>query len=330
MTPEGLAEYHRDLGIGTVQPHTDSAGPSTSRSTTTAEAADGSTTSGNSRQVNSHDESSTTSNPTCSAIDIPKKVKSGQVQTFIDLGQTFSIKCKDCGMPYVVNNKADLEAHAKFHREVMGGRASKKTIAGEGIWQEYRDIQDGINRNTYVNTHLGGAATHHIRVYDRTASSAARNKAEDVYASSFTYFSGVKLTSKELWSEIADPHNPTDRNLVPRNKLYIYSISEEPVALLLAERVLSGVPFRDGHPVVPSPSFPVRMSIERIWVKRERQRGGIATKLVDVALGHFINGMALSKSDIAFSLPTSAGAEFARRYVDGVAGVGGGWFLVVL
>ncbi|KAG2392583.1 hypothetical protein C9374_011308 [Naegleria lovaniensis] len=56
--------------------------------------------------------------------------------------------------------------------------------------------------------------------------------------------------------------------------------------------------------------------VNRIWVKEEHRRNGIASKLLDAVREHYVYGIHLEKSDIAFSPPTPKGAYFARVYCE--------------
>nr|CAG4716207.1 unnamed protein product [Naegleria fowleri] len=56
--------------------------------------------------------------------------------------------------------------------------------------------------------------------------------------------------------------------------------------------------------------------VNRIWVKEEHRRNGVASKLLDAVREHYVYGIHLEKSDLAFSPPTPKGAYFARVYCE--------------
>ena len=64
-------------------------------------------------------------------------------------------------------------------------------------------------------------------------------------------------------------------------------------------------------------SVNVYCGVNRIWVKEEHRRGGVASKLLDAVRSHFIYGFEISKNNLSFSPPTPKGAYFAATYCSG-------------
>ncbi len=73
----------------------------------------------------------------------------------------------------------------------------------------------------------------------------------------------------------------------------------------VAFRAISNTEYDSANPI------PCPCGISRIWVSKAKRRNGIATLLYNVMAKHFIFGMVLSRSQIAFSQPTSDGSAFA-------------------
>lgn len=55
--------------------------------------------------------------------------------------------------------------------------------------------------------------------------------------------------------------------------------------------------------------------IRRLWVSKDYRRRGIATTLLDAIIHSFFYGFTLRRTQIAFTEPTSNGADFAASYV---------------
>ena len=58
------------------------------------------------------------------------------------------------------------------------------------------------------------------------------------------------------------------------------------------------------------------VGIQKIWVHHKCRNQGIASILVDVVRSKFIYGLVVPVQMLAFSSPTQAGMNFARRYVN--------------
>ena len=263
-------------------------------------------------------------------IPIPEKtarVGSGTVQVMLDLGQNPYHKCNDCNMYYNTTDKGDRAAHDKVHREWKAGKAPKNAPAKVLIWEERRDEEKLFNKS-YTFSRNMPTEIHRVHFVERTTATELRIDAEDALAKSHEDMGGLKVNRKELWSEITNPTDPSDVNKVPRYKIFVYYMNLEAVGVLLAERIAEASPFVKGT-VDPAQKFKVYMSVDRIWVKNDQRHGGIGTKLIDLARDHFVPGFVLSKKNIAFSSPTSAGIKFAQKYT-GWEGAVRGSFLVNL
>jgi N-acetyltransferase len=62
------------------------------------------------------------------------------------------------------------------------------------------------------------------------------------------------------------------------------------------------------------------VGIKKIWVHHKCRNQGIASILVDVVRSKFIYGLNVPVQMLAFSSPTLAGMNFARRYVNSACG----------
>ncbi|TAQ83273.1 hypothetical protein B7494_g8402 [Chlorociboria aeruginascens] len=268
-------------------------------------------------------------------IDIPAKenvVPQGYTQLQLELGVDPLRECKECGMHYNASNNADKRAHESYHRDVVRGKEMKLKKPVIVIMQM---VEDGLQ--------------HEVRVIDRRASCEWRDQAMNALQASLDDLPGFLPTTSEIWSEITNPMDASDKNKVPRYRTYFYTIHNIVVGVLLAERIgkagmyYSGRITHDGfgpypdvifaHEIAKSKdpldnefqeyfskdeAYPAYLSVDRIWVASEHRKEGIATCLVDLARATFINGLSISKKNIAFSPTTSSGHAFAEKYCEDV------------
>jgi GNAT superfamily N-acetyltransferase len=237
--------------------------------------------------------------------------------------------CKECGMQYNTTLAEDRRSHEKHHNGVVEAKQPNTVPAGSNLMDKYV-----------------GDAHHLIRVIDHRGSAALKQGVEKALEVTRHDLGGWILSPQKLWAEITNPHNKNDPNHVPRYKVYLYLINLQVVGLVLAERIARGGAYYHGPMIIDEygglPNVGVSehsseeqefvysdfeykcyMSIDRIWTRRDFRRNGIATLLVDHARQSFVPGLSLSKEQIAFSRPTSAGREFATKYCEDVSFKGG-------
>lgn len=255
-------------------------------------------------------------------IDIPrpKPKPKPMEQSRLEYGQETFIRCNGCMTHYNTVDEDDRKYHARIHK----------------AWEESRKIINGPPGKLLKSEVVNGQF-HEIYFYDKTTS--PKWKEEDALAVlrlSLEDLGGMSIEElrKIIWQKITNPNDPSDPRPVYRFKIYHYRIWGETVGVLLAERISEGGAYYKGWmthdefgpwPSIVRPpemqeyvsrdeTYPVFMSIDRIWVHRDHRRVGIATALADEAREHFVQGMPLSKKQIAFSRPTEMGYEFARKY----------------
>lgn len=226
-------------------------------------------------------------------------------------------------MLFNLTDKRERMIHDKFHHDAVQGKHSKRSKSEAG------DLDKNIDGIQYQ-----------LRALSRTSSSEGRNLFTKALDISYKDLGGLKIEESSLWSNIKNPHDPMDPNTVPRYKVYAFFVERTPVAVLLVERIERGGVYYNG-PVThdqfgPSTlqsgeneaetqeyvsadvSYPVYMSVDRIWTHKDHRRKGLATMLVDNARDTFIQGMVIHKKRVAFSLPTNLGTTFAENYCKGV------------
>lgn len=61
------------------------------------------------------------------------------------------------------------------------------------------------------------------------------------------------------------------------------------------------------------------VGIHQLWVHAKYRKEGIGRRLVDAVRAKMVFGLVVPPRLLAFSSPTEAGANFARRYVESLA-----------
>ena len=219
-------------------------------------------------------------------------------QTQLDIGVPSIIVCKECDMQYNTTLKEDQRNHDKYHDRFYAELQQPTTLeAGIRLMQKFVD-----------------GTTHDIRGVDYRVSGPHKKKAYKALELTSRDLEGVIPTSNELWSLITNPQNENDPNQVPRYKLFLYLVDLQPVGVLLAERMGGGGDYYHSDPEFMKEGD-IYMCVDRIWVREDMRRKGVASLLVNMAREHFVPGLSLSKMQFAFSHPTGMGREFADTYI---------------
>ena len=248
--------------------------------------------------------------PHSKPIDIPgaKKVIKYIQQQFVN-SKSAIVQCHTCGFTYNQTIASEVRQHGRWHRDYDGGNHPLKSFEPRVLWRENIDY------------------AHRIIVGRR------RTMKERLWFDGALVISQPGLGGtipEDTWVEITDP---TYGFKVPRYKIYAYTIDDDVVSVILAERISQagayycGAKTHDEHGKLATPdptksqeyvdldrSYPVTVSIDRIWTLEGYQRNGFATKLLDYVRRDFIPGLKLRRCQIAFSSPTTAGVHFATKY----------------
>ncbi|TGO23032.1 hypothetical protein BPAE_0146g00100 [Botrytis paeoniae] len=243
-------------------------------------------------------------------------------QQILDLGQSFSNKCSNCGMQYAINVPSDQRMHDQFHKIFrLGGPLFKPKYVNTQAWQK---IIDG--------------ELHTIQCISCKESGPVKSLVESILEATLMDMDGILPTPEQLWSMITSPNDAKDLIPVPRYKVFLYVVGARPIGILLAERIGKATPIitaaetaenaslsaslSDASPTlttavnsVPQEAY---MCIDRLWVHSDFRRKGIATSLANQAREKFIPGLIVEKNEMAISHPTSVGGHFAEKYFKGV------------
>ncbi|KAF7883943.1 hypothetical protein EAF00_011255 [Botryotinia globosa] len=243
-------------------------------------------------------------------------------QQIIDLGQSFSKKCSNCGMQYAINDPSDQRMHDQFHNIFkLGGPVFKPKYVNTQAWQK---IIDG--------------ELHTVQCIGCKESGPVKSLVESILEATLMDMDGILPTPEQLWSMITSPNDSKDLIPVPRYKVFLYVIGARPIGILLAERIGKATPIMataetaentslSTSPSNLSPTLATSltfvpqeayMCIDRLWVHSDFRRKGIATSLANQAREKFIPGLIIEKNEIAISHPTSVGGQFAEKYFKGV------------
>uniref|UniRef100_A0A1B6DY63 N-acetyltransferase domain-containing protein n=2 Tax=Clastoptera arizonana TaxID=38151 RepID=A0A1B6DY63_9HEMI len=203
-------------------------------------------------------------------------------QMQIDAGQKEfgAIQCSECGLVYQIGEPEDEIQHNLYH-------SNFQTLRHLG-WK---------NENI-----VGCFQNDRIIMVSHTDSKSWLNKTENV----------LKVVDKDLGFAISQPLPSI------KFKAFFYISEKTIVGCLFA------IPLTEANKMHISNSevdlcskekYPVKCGISRIWTHSLNRRQGIATKLVDALRRNFMYGMILHKDELAFSVPSMDGKQFAFKYM---------------
>lgn len=235
-------------------------------------------------------------------------------QVQLDLGVSAMKQCKACGMEYNSTVPEDRKLHDEFHK-----RKLKAT-------QPARILSNHLSKSTQVN-----GETYELRLLDCRGPVSSRAHFEQALETMYGDLSGDQITSEDLWSEVPNPIKSSVLNKVPRFTVLMLLVDRTPAAILIVERISKGGGYLDdfrssqteasmsigersrgyGKPDIVKSAH---MSVERVWVDKERRRKGLATMLINHARKVIIPGLEIRRSQVAFSWPTTLGRSLATRY----------------
>lgn len=255
-------------------------------------------------------------------IDMPKgraRTSGGdwKRQTVLNYAKNSFATCPKCNFVFLPSLSEDTTAHSRF--------CLAKSVGEQPRLKDSDFLHRRIDLSGDVHT---------IMVVKSGDSDAKRTFAEQALEISYQDLGGPPIEEFKLWDLIS--HH--ERENIPRFKVYIYCLNKEVVGIVLAESIEEGGQFYRGDmaftgnglisPVKVATgfesyvsydkTFPVFVCIDRIWVNSKYRLRGFAANLVDVVREDFVTNMELTKVQIAFSVPTDAGFEFASRYCRGV------------
>lgn len=229
------------------------------------------------------------------------------------------VNCKVCGMLYTFWEE---ESHNNYHYKISTEfnpliKCKKATIYEHEFEGKMLCIQ-AVNRNSE-------------KLFQKLGEIALQYSSDN----------GLEMESidsENLWGLIANPHDPGDPDRVLHYKLYVMFHQSQLVALLLAERIgyarqhfenmlyHNSESMRDKDEAQRKDKVgnssnirrKVFMSVERIWVRQNYQRKGLATLIIDKARENFLYPLKLPKHQTAISWPTGDGLRFFDKYFNGV------------
>ncbi|KAK6608314.1 hypothetical protein H4I95_03694 [Botrytis cinerea] len=243
-------------------------------------------------------------------------------QQILDLGQSFSNKCSNCGMQYAINVPSDQRMHDQFHKIFrLGGPLFKPKYVNTQAWQKVIDGE-----------------LHTIQCISCKESGPIKSLVESILEATLMDMDGILPTPEQLWSMITSPNDAKDLIPVPRYKVFLYVIGARPIGILLAERIGKATPIMTTTETTENASSSTSLSdtsqiltdsatsapqeaymcIDRLWVHSDFRRKGIATSLANQAREKFIPGLIVERNEMAVSHPTSVGGQFAEKYFEGV------------
>ncbi|XP_034825943.1 N-acetyltransferase eco-like isoform X1 [Maniola hyperantus] len=96
---------------------------------------------------------------------------------------------------------------------------------------------------------------------------------------------------------------------------YLFIEKRQIVGCLIMEPKSRAYKLLPGEPDCCSvKDYPVKCGVSRIWTHKSFRRRGIAVRLLECARASLLHGMAVLRSEVAFSAPTPAGKALATSY----------------
>lgn len=238
-------------------------------------------------------------------------------QTTLSYVQNSYLTCKLCDALYIPSLTEDRHIHEEHCKAHTAGK--QPTMDTKVLLEKWMDLEGGI---------------HAIMVVDYDSPKVWQEYAYSAIEISYQDLGGPPIQDFKLWTEIR--HRKI--GVVPRYKVYIYSVKTIVVGIVLAESIEQGGEFYKGEEDFSKKGtlfadadapraeayvswdnvYPVFVCIDRIWIRPRYRKQGYATTLVDCVRKSFVKAIILSKRQIAFSVPTDVGYEFASSYCRGI------------
>lgn len=253
-----------------------------------------------------------------------KKAKRMKQMT-LDLGQTMTVTCNECGMSYTPSQPSDAALHAKHH--------ARSAI----ITSSPPEIPLGILQSMEKSNSVWSSGDKQIIRITKQDDIGKRKIAEKMLQAATTDLGAIDISPASLWSDYSDLTTMSNgARGSGRYQLFLYLHGRNCVGILLVE----GIPqayrvLNTSFPIVTSQSEenldtkpdsdPTVMGISRIWTHRSMRRAGVASKILDIARKEFQPFFIVAKNKVAFSQPTEQGANLARRWF----GMDDGWLVYV-
>lgn len=246
------------------------------------------------------------SNPTVSTSPLPLKKKQLK-QVYLDCGQSaFGQQlCELCGMLYMPGVEEDTKAHAMICQErclgvvwrhVRGQRTHHGQDQGNGIvsfWQKSNVLSASLESvYSQVAQDLGMEATISSQLVGHTLWLYLRNQRVIGFVATkpiSNAFSLVTCSNDETTNDNHLQNHQTTGNLA------------------------DGDPLSNNTHRVMTKAI---LGIAIMWTHSKFRNQGIATALIDAARQYAFFGMTVPTSQVAFSSPTTAGWNFAKKYCE--------------
>lgn len=213
----------------------------------------------------------------------PTTKKKPPQQMRLAVGQRLETTCRECGMQYLTSDELDSKLHRKFHARAYDG------------------VDWNISYGKTIQTFPDGSS---IVQVDSMSRGAEKNAVEDM----------LEQVNKELNAPKA---NEGWKNEAGQGAAYIYVVKKRAVGLLLVERVTRGrwLDTASGELIENEKEVDtVLMGISRIYTARNHRRSQVATKLLNACTSHFIYGIHIEKTQIAWSQPSTLGTKLALAW----------------
>ncbi|KAF2214408.1 hypothetical protein CERZMDRAFT_9577, partial [Cercospora zeae-maydis SCOH1-5] len=237
-------------------------------------------------------------------------------QMQMSLGQKVQKKCLTCGMEYVASSAEDRKLHDKYHKQNVDGYDIGKDFVAKAR-------QVGKRLCVFKGVKEGDV----IVAVDSTNSVHRKRKAQAVLEVVQRELGAVEIPEKQIWE---DKNRLSEGELQdPVYKSYLYIRGAKCVGFLLAKKIETAFEVQQEADAVKAiqqeieeaaehsvelstTKHPAVMGVSRIWTSSSVRGQGIARCLLNTAINR--HNSVVRKQDVAFSQPTAAGAQLARKW----------------
>lgn len=217
----------------------------------------------------------TNNQPKCKVRLIKAASPNDQYQ--IDAGQKVigPTECRKCGMVYDIGDPVDEQRHRKYHSNI-------------------EELKYKVSKTDNIVGYNGTDIIILIQYSD------SKSKLDKLY-------SILKYTEDEIG---------TGYSFGPNWKAFVYIRQGSVLGCLIAEPKLKAhrIIHSDGITLLSEDSYDVKCGVNRIWVKPEFRGQKIASTMMNTLRKNFAYGEYLNLYNVAFSVTTAEGNEFAKKY----------------
>lgn len=206
--------------------------------------------------------------------------------------------CKICGMNFYSYIEKDASVHSRYHYDFVNGpRCDIEVGKNATLCHSFRIISSGKSMECSI-------------LCINKANSRLVKRVEVL----------LEMVNRELVAPAANSFWKQNSDTGVTGQAFVAVLDRRIVGLCVTEPIISiekqsrWIVDRTQGIVPNQVNRKSKIGISRIWVASKWRRRGIAQSLLEGVLNNLIYGVALQKSEIAFSQPSHAGGKLARQF----------------